>query len=209
MAQPPSAAVPAPEPCVRPIPGILQFWRHHFSGPELQYEDHGQGLRDLRPHAAACRAACVRKGLQRRLPACRQRFCGQDVHARRRKRARMVQGRAEGREAAASRSYCSRFLRAGGVQEDSYHLWPERRLCRHRWSPDGFRALPLLQRHRHAGAGRLRHDGNLWSGVRELAGRQSHRHHRHADVRHHRRHRRGWRAGDQGTAGVQGVPQQP
>lgn len=87
MAQPPSAAVPAPEPCVRPIHGILQFWRHHFSGPELQYEDHGQGLRDLWSHAAACRAACVRKGLQRRFPACRQRFCGQDVHARRRKRA--------------------------------------------------------------------------------------------------------------------------
>lgn len=59
-------------------------------------------------------------------------------------------------------------------------------------APDGFRALSLLQRHWHAGAGRLRHDGNLWSGVRELAGRQSHRHHRHADVRHHRRHRRGW-----------------
>lgn len=39
MAQPPSAAVPAPEPCVRPISGILQFWRHDFAGLELQYED--------------------------------------------------------------------------------------------------------------------------------------------------------------------------
>lgn len=96
MAQPPSAAVPAPEPCVRPIPGILQFWRHDFAGLELQYEDDGQGLRDLRPHAAACRAACVREGLQCRLPARRHRIRWQDVHARRRERARMVQGRAEG-----------------------------------------------------------------------------------------------------------------
>lgn len=62
MAQPPSAAVPAPEPCVRPIPGILQFWRHDFAGLELQYEDDGQGLRDLRPHAAACRCrVCTRR----------------------------------------------------------------------------------------------------------------------------------------------------
>ena len=96
MAQPPSAAVPALEPCVRPIPGILQFWRHDFAGLELQYEDDGQGLRDLRPHAAACRAACVREGLQCRLPARRHRIRWQDVHARRRERARMVQGRAEG-----------------------------------------------------------------------------------------------------------------
>lgn len=96
MAQPPSAAVPAVEPCVRPIPGILQFWRHDFAGLELQYEDDGQGLRDLRPHAAACRAACVREGLQCRLPARRHRIRWQDVHARRRERARMVQGRAEG-----------------------------------------------------------------------------------------------------------------
>ena len=96
LTQPPSAAVPAPEPCVRPIPGILQFWRHDFAGLELQYEDDGQGLRDLRPHAAACRAACVREGLQCRLPARRHRIRWQDVHARRRERARMVQGRAEG-----------------------------------------------------------------------------------------------------------------
>lgn len=48
------------------------------------------------PHAAACRAACVREGLQCRLPARRHRIRWQDVHARRRERARMVQGRAEG-----------------------------------------------------------------------------------------------------------------
>lgn len=96
MAQPPPAAVPAVEPRVRPIHGILQLRRHDFAGPELQYEDDGQGLRDLRPHAAACRAACVREGLQCRLPARRHRIRWQDVHARRRERARMVQGRAEG-----------------------------------------------------------------------------------------------------------------
>ena len=78
--------------------------------PELQYEDDGQGLRDLRSHAAARRAACVREGLQRRLPARRHRIRWQDVHARRRKRARMVQGRAEGRTAADCRTYRPRLL---------------------------------------------------------------------------------------------------
>ena len=60
MAQPPSAAVSAPEPCVRAR--FLEFFS--FGGTISlalsSNEDDGQGLRDLRPHAAACRAACTK-----------------------------------------------------------------------------------------------------------------------------------------------------